>query len=42
MVHAVQRAGRVMRRLETISAAPVPGISPEDAARAVPAMRGGE
>ena len=38
LVHAVQRAGRVMRRLETISAAPVPGISPEDAARAVPAL----
>ena len=39
LVHAVQRAGRVMRRLETISAAPVPGITPEDAARAVPAMQ---
>ena len=39
LVDAVQRAGRVMRRLETISAAPVPGISPEDAARAVPAMK---
>ncbi len=40
LVRAVQRAGRVMRRLETISAAPAPGISPEDAARAVPAMKG--
>ena len=40
LVRAVQRAGRVMRRLETISAAPAPGISPEDAARAVPAMNG--
>jgi isoquinoline 1-oxidoreductase alpha subunit len=40
MVRAVQRAGRVMRGLESISAAPAPGISPEDAARAVPAMRG--
>ena len=38
LVRAVQRAGRVMRGLETISAAPAPGISPEDAARAVPAM----
>ncbi len=28
-----------MRREETISAAPAPGISPEDAARAVPAMK---
>jgi isoquinoline 1-oxidoreductase alpha subunit len=40
LVRAVQRAGRVMRGLESISAAPAPGISPEDAARAVPAMRG--
>lgn len=40
LVRAVQRAGRVMRGLETISAAPAPGISPEDAARAVPALRG--
>jgi isoquinoline 1-oxidoreductase alpha subunit len=38
LVRAVQRAGRVTRREETISAAPAPGISPEDAARAVPAM----
>ena len=38
LVRAVQRAGRVMRGLETISAAPAPGISPEDAARVVPAM----
>ena len=38
LVRAVQRAGRVARREETISAAPAPGISPEDAARAVPAM----
>ncbi|MEN9926785.1 MAG: hypothetical protein RL268_2911, partial [Pseudomonadota bacterium] len=27
LVRAVQRAGRVMRRIETISAAPAPGIS---------------
>ena len=38
VVRAVQRAGRVLRREETISAAPAPGISPEDAARAVPAL----
>lgn len=38
LVRAVQRAGRMARRVETISAAPAPGISPEDAARAVPAM----
>ena len=38
LVRAIQRAGRVTRRVETISAAPAPGISPEDAARAVPAM----
>ncbi len=39
LVRAIQRAGRVARRRETISAAPAPGISAEDAARAVPAMR---
>ena len=39
LVRAVERAGRVARRRETISAAPAPGISSEDAARAVPAMR---
>lgn len=38
LVRAVQRAGRVLRRQEKISAAPAPGISAEDAARAVPAM----
>jgi aerobic-type carbon monoxide dehydrogenase small subunit (CoxS/CutS family) len=38
LVRAVQRAGRGARRAETISAAPAPGISPDDAARAVPAM----
>lgn len=42
LVRAVQRAGRVARRVETISAAPAPGITPEDAARAVPAMKPGE
>lgn len=39
LVKAVEQAGRVMQRQETISAAPAPGISPEDAARAVPALR---
>ena len=38
LVRAVQRAGRVARREEMITAAPAPGISPEDAARAVPGM----
>lgn len=39
LVRAIQRAGRVTRRIETISAAPAPGITPEDAALAVPAMK---
>ena len=39
LVRAIQRAGRVTRRVETISAAPAPGISSEDAAREVPAIR---
>ena len=39
LVRAIQRAGRVARRLETISAAPPPGISERAAARAVPAMK---
>ncbi|MEE1876784.1 (2Fe-2S)-binding protein [Altererythrobacter litoralis] len=39
LVRAIQRAGRVAQRLETISAAPPPGISTEDAAREVPALR---
>ncbi len=39
LVRAIQRAGRVMRRIETISAAPAPGIDPADAARAVPALK---
>lgn len=42
LVRAIQRAGRVARRIETISAAPAPGISPDDAARAVPAMKAGK
>ncbi len=39
LLRAVRRAGRVMRREETISAAPAPGITPGDAAQTVPAMR---
>jgi len=39
LIPAIQRAGRVARRAERISAAPAPGIDPEDAAAAVPAMR---
>ena len=42
LVRAIQRAGRVARQTETISAAPAPGITPEDAARAVPAMKPGQ
>jgi isoquinoline 1-oxidoreductase alpha subunit len=38
LVRAIERAGRVARRQERISAAPVPGISAEDAARDVPAL----
>jgi isoquinoline 1-oxidoreductase alpha subunit len=39
LVRAIQRAGRVMRRLETIDPVPAPGTSPQDAARAVPAIK---
>ncbi|WP_438729537.1 (2Fe-2S)-binding protein [Parasphingorhabdus sp. DH2-15] len=39
LYEAIKRAGRVMRREERISAAPPPGISPEDAAKAVPSLR---
>ncbi len=42
LVRAIERAGRVARRRETISAAPAPGISAEDAARVVPALSGPE
>jgi len=38
LVRAIERAGRVARREETISAAPAPGISGVDAARSVPAL----
>ena len=39
LIRAVEQAGRVAQRQERISAAPAPGISAEDAARAVPALR---
>lgn len=39
LVRAIERAGRVANRRETISAAPAPGIEVEDAARKVPALR---
>jgi len=39
LVKAVEQAGRVGQRQERISAAPAPGISAEDAAKAVPALR---
>jgi isoquinoline 1-oxidoreductase alpha subunit len=39
LVRAIQRAGRVARGAERISAAPAPGIDPQDAAAAVPALR---
>ncbi len=39
LVRAIQRASRVARRGERISAAPAPGISAEDAAASVPALR---
>ncbi|MCV0382702.1 MAG: (2Fe-2S)-binding protein [Erythrobacter sp.] len=38
LVRAIERAARVAQRRETISAAPAPGISAEDAARQVPAI----
>ena len=40
LIRAIERAGRVARREELISAAPAPGIGAEDAARAVPALGG--
>ena len=42
LVRAVQRAGRVAQRRERISAAPPPGITSEDAAQTVPALRTGD
>ncbi|MFA6220173.1 MAG: (2Fe-2S)-binding protein [Erythrobacter sp.] len=38
LVRAIERAGRVKRRRERISAAPAPGISAQDAAQEVPAI----
>ena len=35
---AIKRAGRIMRGEEQIAAAPPPGITPEAAARTVPAL----
>ena len=39
LVRAIERAARVAARQERISAAPAPGISPQDAAAAAPALR---
>ncbi|MET0365986.1 MAG: (2Fe-2S)-binding protein [Sphingobium sp.] len=36
---AIKLAGRIMRGEERIAAAPPPGITPQDAAKAVPALR---
>jgi len=38
LVRSIQRAGRVARRQQIISAAPAPGISASDAAREIPAL----
>ena len=38
LVRAIERASRVQRRQEVLSAAPPPGISAEDAARETPAL----
>ena len=35
---AIKHAGRIMRGEERIAAAPPPGITPEEAARSVPAL----
>ena len=42
LIRAVERAARVARREELISAAPAPGIAIDDAARAVPAIGKGD
>lgn len=39
LAHAIRRAAAVMRGQDVITAAPAPGISPRDAAGAVPAIR---
>jgi isoquinoline 1-oxidoreductase subunit alpha len=36
---AIKQAGRIQRGVETLAAAPPPGISPQDAAAAVPAIK---
>lgn len=41
LARAIERAGRVAQRRESISAAPAPGISAEDAAQNVPALGSG-
>lgn len=41
LIRAVEQAGRVLQRRESISAAPAPGISAEDAAQKVPALKPG-
>jgi isoquinoline 1-oxidoreductase subunit alpha len=35
---AIKQAGRIMRREDTVPGAPPPGITPQDAAKAVPAL----
>ena len=39
LVEAIQRAGRVLRGVETIDPVPAPGTAPQPAARAVPANK---
>lgn len=39
LVRAVERAGRVTRRTERLSAVPPPGVSLDDAAETVPALK---
>lgn len=39
LAKVIEQAARVAQRQERVSAAPAPGISPEDAAKAVPALR---
>jgi isoquinoline 1-oxidoreductase alpha subunit len=39
LIKVIEQAIRVAQRQERVSAAPAPGIAPEDAARAVPALR---
>jgi len=39
LIEAIQRAGRIQRGDETVPTGPRPGISPDDAARVVPALK---